>query len=95
MKKLEKNQSEHEENLTCTFDRALSVAYVLSLFPSVSFFSSGKLSFLKTLRILEFFLVEYDIYSTIFKVLSELNDNKRQPLIMVGVKISQYICEND
>jgi len=41
-KKIEKNKSQYEEDLSCTFDRAPSVVYKSSIFPTVRFFVSEK-----------------------------------------------------
>ncbi len=41
-KKIEKNQSQYGENLSRTFDKALSVVYKSSIFPTVRFFFSEK-----------------------------------------------------
>ena len=43
--KNEKNKSEHEEDLSSTFDRALSIVYKSSMFPTISFFVSEKIEF--------------------------------------------------
>ena len=40
--KIEKNKSQYEEDLTCTFDRAPSVVYKSTIFPTVRFFVSRK-----------------------------------------------------
>ena len=41
-KKIEKNKGQYEEDLSCTFDRAPSVVYKSSIFPTVRFFVSEK-----------------------------------------------------
>jgi hypothetical protein len=41
-KKIEKNKNQHEEDLSCTFDRAPSVVYKSSIFPTFRFFFSEK-----------------------------------------------------
>ena len=42
MKKIEKNKSQYGENLSRTFDRAPSIVYKSSTFPTVRFFVSEK-----------------------------------------------------
>ncbi len=42
MKKIEKNKSQYGENLSRTFDRAPSIVYKSSIFPTVRFFVSEK-----------------------------------------------------
>ncbi len=44
-KKIEKNKSEHGENLSRTFDRASFVVYKSSIFPTASCFVSEKNEF--------------------------------------------------
>ncbi len=46
-KKVEKNKSQYEENWSRTFDRAPSVVYKSSIFPTVMFFVSEKNEFKK------------------------------------------------
>jgi hypothetical protein len=51
---IEEAKSEHEEDLSRTFDRVLSVVYKVSIFPTVSFFVSKKN------RIFYIFYVKYE-----------------------------------
>ncbi len=44
-KKSKKNKSQYEENWSRTFDRAPSVIYKSSIFPTVMFFVSEKIEF--------------------------------------------------
>jgi hypothetical protein len=41
-KKIEKNKSQYEEDLSCAFDRAASVVCKSSTFPTVRFFVSER-----------------------------------------------------